>query len=100
MTANSPQSATAPIPAHTMPGAATTPRGLQDAATAAIAAAVLGGQLYRKPTVRTITGLSDSTIDRMIRSGTFPQPVKLGPRSVAWRSADIAVWMASLAAVE
>ena len=24
-----------------------------------------------------------------VKSGTFPQPVKLGPRTVAWKSSDI-----------
>ncbi|MCP3019620.1 AlpA family phage regulatory protein [Cupriavidus basilensis] len=36
----------------------------------------------------------------MIRAGTFPVPVKLGPRTSAWRSSDVAAWMASLSAVE
>ncbi|MGT2506434.1 helix-turn-helix transcriptional regulator [Cupriavidus basilensis] len=92
----SPSLATTSATNRALPMASAAPQSLHDAAATAIAAAVVGGQLYRRPTVRELTGLSDSTLDRMIRAGTFPQPIKLGPRSVAWRSADLAAWMASL----
>lgn len=100
MKATALQTAAAEVAASSQPGAAPVSRGFTDTATVAIAAAVLGGQLYRRPTVRAVTGLSDSTLDRMIKAGTFPAPVKLGPRTSAWRSSDVAAWMASLSAVE
>lgn len=96
----SPPLATTSAINRALPTAGTVPQGLHDATTTAIAAAVVGGQLYRRPTVRELTGLSDSTLDRMVRAKTFPAPIKLGPRSVAWRSADIAAWMVSLSAAE
>lgn len=100
MKATALHTAVAEIAGSARPGAAPVSRGFTDTATVAIAAAVLGGQLYRRPTVRAITGLSDSTLDRMIKAGTFPAPVKLGPRTVVFKSADIAAWMASLPVAE
>lgn len=39
----------------------------------------------RLPTVMQATGLGRSTIYRLVASGSFPAPVHLGPRAVAWR---------------
>lgn len=33
-----------------------------------------------------------------IKDGKYPRPVKLGPRTTAWRSADVAKLIASLSA--
>lgn len=41
------------------------------------------------PTVLSVYPVSKSTWWAGIREGRFPQPVKLGPRAVAWRVADI-----------
>lgn len=50
-------------------------------------------------TVQTgITGKSRSSLYRDVAAGTFPAPVKIGQRSVAWRSTDIESWLASLLA--
>lgn len=35
--------------------------------------------------------LSPATIDRMIKAGTFPQPVRCGGRK-AWRVRDLEAW--------
>ena len=35
------------------------------------------------------------TVSRWVREGTFPQPVKIGPRRIAWRRADVERWLAS-----
>ncbi|MCV0437566.1 MULTISPECIES: AlpA family phage regulatory protein [unclassified Hydrogenophaga] len=43
-------------------------------------------------TVMKITGLGRSTIYRLMASHEFPNPVRLAPRAVAWRSADIESW--------
>lgn len=48
----------------------------------------------RLPEVRTATGLSRSTIYRLITDGQFPKPIKLAARSVAWCAAEIEAWMA------
>ena len=49
----------------------------------------------RLPTVIAATGLGRSTIYRLIASGTFPPPVHLGPRAVAWRWTDLDKWSES-----
>ena len=45
--------------------------------------------LARLPTVLKMTGLGRSTIYRWIADGSFPPPVRLGPRAVAWRWSDL-----------
>jgi prophage regulatory protein len=49
----------------------------------------------RLQTVIQVTGLSRSTIYRMVASGAFPAPVKVGLRAVAWRWADLDRWIQS-----
>jgi prophage regulatory protein len=39
-----------------------------------------------------ITGLGRSTIYRLIATQRFPNPVRLGPRAVAWRRTEIDLW--------
>lgn len=46
----------------------------------------------RMPTVMRITGLGRSTIYRLVADRQFPSPVRLGPRAVGWRRADIDRW--------
>lgn len=41
------------------------------------------------PTVLKVYPIGKSTIWARVRNGTFPQPVKLGPRTTAWRVEDI-----------
>jgi predicted DNA-binding transcriptional regulator AlpA len=46
--------------------------------------------IIRRPEVRMLTGLSDSTIDRLVAAGAdggeFPMPMSLtGARAVGWR---------------
>jgi prophage regulatory protein len=49
----------------------------------------------RLPTVLAATGLGRSAIYRLIADGTFPAPVRLGPRAVAWRWSDLDQWTRS-----
>jgi len=51
--------------------------------------------LARLPTVLKMTGLGRSTIYRWIADGSFPPPVRLGPRAVAWRWSDLDRWSES-----
>ncbi len=53
-------------------------------------------RVIRKKEVRVKTGKSDRTIDRDVAAGTFPQPVKLGPRSIGWFEHEIDEWLANL----
>ena len=51
--------------------------------------------LLRKPIVLERTGLANSTLYYLIAKGDFPSPVKLGARSVAWRSSELEAWINS-----
>jgi prophage regulatory protein len=48
--------------------------------------------LLRIHAVLRVTGLSRSTLYRLIADESFPRPVRLGPRAVAWRRSDIDAW--------
>lgn len=50
----------------------------------------------RLPAVKQITGLCRASIYRHVCLGTFPAPVQIGQRAVAWRQSDIDTWAASL----
>ena len=50
--------------------------------------------LLRLPVVLARTGLSRSTVYARIAEGTFPPPIALGPRAVAWPDSVIDAWIA------
>ena len=52
-------------------------------------------KFLRRREVEEITGLSRSTIYRMVKTGQFPQPVRVGRKAVRWRLSDIIAWMES-----
>ncbi len=52
--------------------------------------------LLDKHAVESMTFLDITTIYRKMAVGTFPQPLKVGRRRVAWRSSDIVKWQESL----
>ncbi|HAS22767.1 MAG TPA: AlpA family phage regulatory protein [Idiomarina loihiensis] len=45
---------------------------------------------YRLPQVLEIIPVGKSTWWAGVKSGRFPKPVKLGPRTTAWKATDIA----------
>jgi prophage regulatory protein len=49
----------------------------------------------RLPAVKELTGLSRSSIYRLVQLGRFPAPVKLSERASAWRESEINQWLAS-----
>ena len=53
-------------------------------------------RLLNKWAVEQQTSLDITTIYRKMKAGTFPQPVRVGKRRVAWRESDIAAWQGSL----
>lgn len=53
--------------------------------------------LHRKPAVLKRYALSSTKLWRMCKAGTFPPPMKLGGKIVAWREADLVAWEQSLA---
>jgi predicted DNA-binding transcriptional regulator AlpA len=48
--------------------------------------------LLRLPEVKAMTGLSKSSLYALVREGTFPAPVRLGPRAVAWVKSEVRQW--------
>jgi prophage regulatory protein len=48
----------------------------------------------RLPEVKSVTGLSKSSLYALIRANSFPAPVQLGPRTVAWVKSEIRQWAA------
>ena len=52
-------------------------------------------RLLRCLEVEEITGMSRSSIYRLIRNGEFPPPVLVGPAAVRWRASDITTWLES-----
>ena len=42
------------------------------------------------------TSLDITTIYRKMKAGTFPPPVRVGRRRVAWRESDVAAWLNAL----
>lgn len=53
-------------------------------------------RFLRLPTVIGLVGIGRTTIYQRIKDGTFPQPVQLGPRCVAWEESAIAKWQEGL----
>lgn len=47
---------------------------------------------WRLPEVKTVTGLSKSTLYALIRANSFPAPIQLGPRTVAWVRSEVKQW--------
>jgi prophage regulatory protein len=48
--------------------------------------------LMRLPEVKAFTGLSKSSVYGQIREATFPAPVRVGARAVAWRRSEVRQW--------
>ena len=51
--------------------------------------------LLRLPAVKARVGLCRSTIYNRITEGTFPAPINLGARAVAWDSRAVDAWIES-----
>ena len=49
-------------------------------------------QFLRLPEVKAVTGLGKTSIYELIRDKSFPAPVRLGPRAVAWVRSEIRQW--------
>ena len=46
----------------------------------------------RLPKVKAVTGLSKSSLYELIRANSFPAPVHLGTRTVAWVASEVKLW--------
>ncbi|MDE2802026.1 MAG: AlpA family phage regulatory protein [Chloroflexota bacterium] len=42
-------------------------------------------------------GISRSTIWRLVKAGTFPPPLRITSKAIAWRKSDIEAWQQQLA---
>jgi len=52
-------------------------------------------RLVKRAEVVALTGLSRSTIDRKIRENTFPRPLQISKRRVAWLEKDVLEWISA-----
>ena len=52
-------------------------------------------KLLRLPHVKEAIGYSRSEIYRLIALGTFPRPVRIGDRAVAWDADEVQAWIRS-----
>lgn len=50
-------------------------------------------QILSKKQVTQAVGLSGSWIDKLVRRGEFPRPVKLTGTKLSWLSLEIAAWV-------
>ncbi len=51
-------------------------------------------RLLRMAAVIALTGLSKSSLYRMIAEGRFPAPVRLSERARAWAESEVLAWIA------
>ena len=50
-------------------------------------------RILRLPDVKTLTGLSRSTIYLRMAEGKFPQQISLGSRAVGWINSEVIDWI-------
>lgn len=50
-------------------------------------------KIQRLPEVKSLTGLSRSTIYLRMSEGRFPKPISLGGRAVGWLEEEIQTWI-------
>lgn len=48
----------------------------------------------RRPGKATLLPFSKSSLERRVQAGTFPLPMKLGPRATCWKLGAVRQWMA------
>lgn len=54
-----------------------------------------GTRIIRSKELTLLTGLSRTTVWRLVNSGDFPAPVSLGVSSIGWNSDQIDAWIQS-----
>ena len=50
-------------------------------------------RFLRRKEVEQMVGLSRASIYRLVDTGDFPRPIRVGPRAVRWRLGDIEQWI-------
>lgn len=56
--------------------------------------------LLRMKDLTDLYGLSKSTVNYWRTQGRFPDPLQLGPATIAWRRTDIEAWLSSCERVD
>ena len=51
--------------------------------------------LLRISAVKSRIGLSRTSIYNGVKAGTFPPPVKIGVKAIAWLESDVEAWIAT-----
>lgn len=54
---------------------------------------IMAVALLRLPEVMRLTGRGRTAVYNGVRNGSFPAPVKLGDRAIAWPSDEIEKWI-------
>lgn len=57
-------------------------------------------RVIRRAEVLRLTGLTKSSLYRLIEGGEFVRPVRLGPNSVGWRLGAVLEWIRALPEVD
>jgi len=52
-------------------------------------------RLLRLPEVEQVSGLKKSAIYQRAKEGSFPRPIKIGTRNVAWIESEVDGWVAA-----
>ena len=71
-------------------------RPLEETSAAGRNDSLTADRLLDKWAVEERTSLDITTIYRRIKNGTFPAPLRVGLRRVAWRESDVAAWQNNL----
>lgn len=50
-------------------------------------------RLLNRRQVQHVCGMSQSLLERLMRSGYFPAPLQVGPKTVRWRLDEILAWL-------
>src|SRR5438093_8077716 len=66
----------------------------------AASAIAIGDRLLRWPDVRARTGLSRTTVWRLVRQRAFPAPRRLSGNAIGWLASEVDAWIASRTAVQ
>ena len=51
-------------------------------------------KLLRRDEVEDLVGLATTSVYRLMRAGSFPEPVRVGARAVRWRRSELEEWLA------
>jgi predicted DNA-binding transcriptional regulator AlpA len=49
-----------------------------------------------RPQRRGLLAMSEATFDRLVSSGDFPKPLRIGPRMVRWKASAVRKWLEKL----